>query len=104
MTGEKLTHSIGTPGKPPAEAAGDAPGSSQRAAYVLLFIGDILDCGGELLLKKGTSIMPALPHAFAFLAKYPGASAMFTIWTWLGIISYVSGLLCWLYVLKSIPL
>jgi multidrug transporter EmrE-like cation transporter len=73
-------------------------------AYTLLIIGGILDCGGELLLKKGTSIMPALPHAFAFLAKYPGASAMFTIWTWLGIISYISGLLCWLNVLKSIPL
>ena len=29
---------------------------------------------------------------------------MFSAWTWLGIVSYVSGLACWLYVLKSIPL
>jgi multidrug transporter EmrE-like cation transporter len=72
--------------------------------YLFLLIGGVLDCGGELLLKKGTSIMPALPHAFAFLAKYPGASAMFTLWTWAGIVSYVGGLFCWLYVLKSIPL
>jgi drug/metabolite transporter (DMT)-like permease len=29
---------------------------------------------------------------------------MFTLWTWAGIVSYVGGLFCWLYVLKSIPL
>jgi drug/metabolite transporter (DMT)-like permease len=100
--------------KPVAEAEGDAPGSfdhANRFAYLNLFLGGILDAAGELLLKHGADAAEAMSRSVQsfhglrrFILDFPGISGLASGWTWLGIVCYILGLLCWLYVLRSIAL
>src|SRR5512146_399972 len=68
--------------------------------YVQIFIGALLDTGGEILLKKGACSVPAVHGAAGIFGYAPLASG----WTWLGIISYVMSLVSWLHVLRFVPL
>jgi multidrug transporter EmrE-like cation transporter len=72
--------------------------------YLVLILGGALDCAGELLLKKGANAAPPMTGVLRTLSQWLGVSALFTPWTWMGISCYIGGLMCWLYVLKSIPL
>lgn len=67
----------------------------------LILLGALLDTTGEVLLAKGSKIVAdsAVTHGlFGFMG--PLAS----LWTWIGVISYVTSLLTWLYVLRTVPL
>ena len=59
-------------------------------------LGAILTTAGEILLKKGAISVGA--SATVVLAP------LLSIWTWLGILCYITALVCWLYVLRKIPL
>lgn len=72
--------------------------------YLILFIGGALDAAGELLLKQGANSAPITTGLMHTLSTYLGVSALASIWTWLGIISYIAGLLAWLYVLRFIAI
>ncbi len=56
-------------------------------AYVAIGAGALLITTSELLLKQG-----AMHGGFA------------SGWTWLGILTYILSLACWLYVLRHLPL
>lgn len=71
---------------------------------LMLVIGGLLDAAGEVLLKKGASSAPPTSGILQLLSTYLGVSALASIWTWVGIVSYILGLLAWLYVLKFIPI
>jgi drug/metabolite transporter (DMT)-like permease len=74
------------------------------SAYVQLFIGGLLDSAGELLLKVG-AVSPVATSGFLhFMAVTFHQPPLGSWWTWLGIAAYVTGLICWLYVLRTIPL
>jgi drug/metabolite transporter (DMT)-like permease len=74
------------------------------SAYVQLFIGGLLDAAGELLLKVGANAPVASTGVLHFVAATFRLPPLGSGWTWLGIAAYVGGLLCWLYVLRTIPL
>ena len=75
-------------------------------AYLFVFLGGLLDSTGELLLKKGAIVLEQVPATgiLHFMATTFMSPPLGSGWSWLGIISYVMGLLCWLFVLKTIPL
>ncbi|HET6248370.1 MAG TPA: EamA family transporter [Tepidisphaeraceae bacterium] len=69
--------------------------------YLLILLSALLDTAGEVLLSKGAKIVAGgtLTHgALGWMA--PLASA----WTWIGIVSYITSLVAWLAVLRSVPL
>lgn len=68
--------------------------------YVQIFVGALCDTAGELLLKKGANAS----HSVAGVASVVGVTPMASLWTWLGIISYVTSLVSWLYVLRFVPI
>jgi undecaprenyl phosphate-alpha-L-ara4N flippase subunit ArnE len=79
--------------------------------YLQLVAGGILDATGELLLKHGADAAERIVGSagnvggfYGFLVHTPGVSGLLSGWTWLGIISYIVGLLCWLSVLRTLPL
>ena len=72
--------------------------------YFILVLGGCLAAAGELLLKKGANSAPPTTGLLAVLSHWFGVSALASGWTWLGILSYICGLLCWLYVLQWVPL
>jgi drug/metabolite transporter (DMT)-like permease len=79
--------------------------------YLQLVVGGILDATGELLLKHGADAAEGIVKSagdaggfYGFLVHTPGVSGLLSGWTWLGIISYIVGLLCWLSVLRTVPL
>ena len=74
--------------------------------YLILLAGGLLDAAGELLLKKGAITKGQIPvsgilHLMATVFKLPPLGSG---WTWIGICCYILGLLCYLQVLKTIPL
>jgi drug/metabolite transporter (DMT)-like permease len=71
---------------------------------LVVIIGGLLDAAGEILLKKGANSAPPTNGLLHWLSMYLGVSALASVWTWLGIISYILGLLAWLYVLRFIPI
>lgn len=71
---------------------------------VFLVVGGLLDSAGEILLKKGANSAPPTSGILHLLSTYLGVSALASIWTWVGIASYILGLLAWLYVLRFIPI
>ena len=72
--------------------------------YLLIFVGAILDSTGEVLLAKGAKYV-ADPNNHVHLPAVIGwAAPLASFWTWIGIISYVTSLLTWLYVLRHVPL
>jgi drug/metabolite transporter (DMT)-like permease len=82
------------PGEPPAN---HAPGLRRFA-----FLGAAVVCvaTAELLLKRGataTANVPGLVPGF-------GTGALLSKWTWLGILFYVSSFVCWVQVLRRMPL
>jgi multidrug transporter EmrE-like cation transporter len=70
--------------------------------YLLIFVGALLDTTGEVLLSKGSRIVANNPDLttgfFAFLGP------LHSMWTWIGIVSYILSLLTWLQVLRFVPL
>jgi multidrug transporter EmrE-like cation transporter len=73
-----------------------SPGTILLNRYGLIMLGALLTTAGEVLLKKGaTSVGPTGTLVLA---------PLFSIWTWLGILCYVTSLVSWLYVLQKIPL
>jgi len=69
-------------------------------AYVQIAIGSLLTCAAEMLLKVGASSAPPI----SWLPQWFDISAMFSGWTWLGIITYILSMISWLYVLRIMPL
>lgn len=67
--------------------------------YVQILVGALCDTAGELLLKKGAN---ASHSSSGFLAVI-GLTPLASVWTWVGIISYVSSLISWLHVLRFVP-
>ena len=111
----EIAHRPAIPSKPIAsppmpEHRTPAPDLARRAGRRLLhpilvvIIGGLLDAAGEILLKKGANSAPPTSGLLHWLSMYLGVSALASIWTWLGIISYILGLLAWLYVLRFIPI
>lgn len=73
--------------------------------YLVLSIGGMLDAAGELLLKQGANSAHVTTGLLHTLSTYHlGFSALTSMWTWLGILSYILGLLAWLHVLRFIPI
>ncbi|HWE00963.1 MAG TPA: EamA family transporter [Tepidisphaeraceae bacterium] len=70
--------------------------------YLLIFVGAVLDTTGEVLLSKGSRLVA---NNAALTAGVLGwAAPLHSIWTWIGIVSYVLSLLTWLQVLRFVPL
>jgi multidrug transporter EmrE-like cation transporter len=67
--------------------------------YVQLGFDAVLVSAAELLLKKGATSGRHLQTSIAWL----GVGALASIWTWLGILTYLLSFACWLYVLRHIP-
>lgn len=72
--------------------------------YLFLFVGGLLDATGERLLKQGANSAPVTTGLLHWFSTYLGVSALASMWTWVGILSYIAGLLCWLHVLRCIPI
>jgi drug/metabolite transporter (DMT)-like permease len=68
--------------------------------YFQIFIGALCDATGELLLKKGASVS----HSLTGVAAVVGVTPLASLWTWLGILIYITGLIVWLYVLRFVPI
>src|SRR5205814_7329778 len=68
--------------------------------YFQIALGSLLTCAAELLLKKGAISAPRIE----WLPARIGASAMTSLWTWLGILAYIGSFVSWLYVLRIMPL
>ena len=68
--------------------------------YFQIVVGALCTTAGELLLKKGANAS----HAFAGVAEVVGFAPMASLWTWIGIITYVASLISWLYVLRFVPI
>jgi drug/metabolite transporter (DMT)-like permease len=80
-------------------------------SYFQLFAGGLCDAAGELLLKHGADAAERIVQAstnatgfFGLIVHTPGLSGLLSAWTWIGIISFVLGLLFWLSVLRTMPL
>src|SRR5579859_7548949 len=54
----------------------------------------------ELLLKRGAAATATISGSFAGL----GTGALLSGWTWMGIVFYISSFICWLQVLRRLPL
>lgn len=67
--------------------------------YVQIVFGALCDSAGEILLKKGANSA----HSFSGAAAFIGVTPLASIWTWIGIISYITGLVSWLHVLRFVP-
>ena len=68
--------------------------------YLQIVVGALLDTSGEILLKKGAL---AAPTAHGWLSVI-GLTPLASVWTWIGIVSYILSLVSWLHVLRSVPL
>lgn len=68
--------------------------------YFQIVAGALCTTAGELLLKKGAS--PS--HAVGGVEAVVGLAPMASVWTWIGIITYVTSLISWLYVLRFVPI
>ena len=83
----------------------NVPRSTSRSRlfnpYLLIFVGALLDSTGEVLLKMGADAVAGGPHTSGPVGF---AAPLFSGWTWIGIVSYVSSLLTWLCVLRTVPL
>ena len=64
--------------------------------YVQLAFNTVFTAAADLLLKKGATAGETV--------TWYGLGALVSAWTWLGIASYILAFLCWLYVLRHIPL
>ncbi len=69
--------------------------------YFLILVGALLDTVGEVLLAKGAKIVSGTAATTGLLGWF---GPLCSGWTWIGIVSYVTSLLIWLYVLKFVPL
>jgi drug/metabolite transporter (DMT)-like permease len=58
-----------------------------RSAYTAIAVGALLITASELLLKQGAM-----------------TGGLASGWTWCGIVTYILSFLCWLYVLRRLPL
>jgi multidrug transporter EmrE-like cation transporter len=67
--------------------------------YVQLAFDAVLVTAAELMLKVGATSGARLPASVAWL----GFGALTSIWTWIGILTYLLSFACWLYVLRHIP-
>ena len=68
--------------------------------YVQIAIGALLVTASELLLWRGAQAV-LQPMG---IAKWLGIDALASGWTWLGIVTYVLSFICWIYVLRYVPL
>ena len=68
--------------------------------YVQIVIGALLDATGEVLLKKGAT---AAPHVGGIIQTF-GLTGLLSLWTWIGIVTYLLSFVCWLAVLRRLPL
>ena len=64
--------------------------------YLQIAIGALLVTASELMLKKGADA--------ATTASWLGVSALASLWTWGGIVTYILSFASWLYVLRFVPL
>lgn len=67
--------------------------------YVQLGFDAVFVTAAELMLKQGAMTGAKLPARVSWL----GVGALASPWTWGGIIAYLLGFACWLYVLRHIP-
>ena len=72
-----------------------SPASILLNRYLLILWGALLSTAGEVLLKKGATVAGAGPAVLGPLSS---------LWTWSGILCYVTALVSWLYVLRKVPL
>lgn len=69
--------------------------------YLLILVSALLDTAGEVLLAKGARSVAGSAITTGVLGwMAPLASGV----TWIGIISYIASLVCWLHVLRFVPL
>jgi drug/metabolite transporter (DMT)-like permease len=68
--------------------------------YVHLALGVVLVTLAELLLKRGA----AATAAESGHADWTGVNALASPWVWGGVVFHIAGLLCWLHVLRYVPL
>ena len=66
--------------------------------YFQIGVGALLVTASEMLMKKG-AIDPASGNV-----GWLGISALGSLWTWLGILTYIMSFLSWIYVLRLLPL
>jgi len=69
--------------------------------YLLILVAALLGTAGEVLLAKGSKLIAGTSATHAALGWF---APLLSLWTWTGILSYISSLLVWLYVLKFVPL
>ncbi len=82
-----------------AEVAGEVSQGRRTGffnPYVQIAIGAVLVTVSELLLKKGAVAAKG--------SSWMGIEALASIWTWVGIVTYVLSFVSWLYVLRFVPL
>ncbi len=68
--------------------------------YLLLAYSVLLGSISELLLSHGSTATKPL----AVSSGWPGISALASGWEWLGILIYIIAFVCWLQVLRFVPL
>lgn len=86
-----------------ATDASDRPALSVRwflDPYFQLACGALLVTASELLLKRGATSGAPVPASIAWL----GVGALSSVWTWLGILTYLLSFASWLYVLRHLLL
>ena len=72
-----------------------SPASLLLNRYLLILWGALLSSAGEVLLKKGATVAGAGSAILGPLSS---------LWTWIGILCYVTALVSWLCVLRKVPL
>ena len=68
--------------------------------YLFLGLGALLASISELLLRHGADATKGLADS----SGLPGVSALASWWVWLGIVTYILSFVCWLHVLRFLPL
>ena len=68
--------------------------------YAQLAFGALLVTASELLLRRGAM---DVTHGTGLTAVF-GVTALASMWTWGGIVCYVLSFVCWIHVLRFVPL
>ena len=64
--------------------------------YVHLVLGALLVTASELLLRRGAAAVPDL--------GWTGILGLTSGWVWISVLCYIGSFVCWLHVLKQLPL
>lgn len=71
-----------------------------RSAYLLLLIDALFVTASQVFLKLGATETASVPTT----AQWLGFTGLYSNWVWVGIVCLILSFVCWMIVLRSMPL